>query len=71
MMSWPLTARSTTGIERPACLASPVDVLFWGNLDVGTALIDRHPDTRFIIDHLGTMQPRVLPAPPVDVHHEG
>ncbi len=28
------------------------------------ALIDRHPDTRFIIDHLGILQPRVPPAPP-------
>src|SRR3954469_15116917 len=26
----------------------PVNVLFWGNLDAGAALIDRHPDTRFI-----------------------
>jgi L-fuconolactonase len=42
----------------------PVNILFWGNLDVGTALIDRHPETRFIIDHLGIMQPRVPPAPP-------
>ena len=39
-------------------------MLCWGNLDVGAALIDRHPDTRFIIDHLGIMQPRVPPAPP-------
>ena len=31
----------------------PVNVLFWGNIDAGTALIDRHPDARFIIDHLG------------------
>ena len=31
----------------------PVNMLCWGNLDNGTALIDRHPDTRFIIDHLG------------------
>ena len=31
----------------------PVNMLCWGNLDAGTALIDRHPDTRFIIDHLG------------------
>jgi len=30
----------------------------------GTALIDRHPDARFIIDHLGILQPRVPPAPP-------
>jgi len=36
----------------------PVNMLCWGNIDVGTALIDRHPDTRFIIDHIGIMQPR-------------
>ena len=41
----------------------PVNILCWGNLDAGTALIDRHPGTRFIIDHLGLMQPRVPPAP--------
>jgi predicted TIM-barrel fold metal-dependent hydrolase len=41
-----------------------VNILFWGNLDAGTVLIDRHPNTRFIIDHLGIMQPRVPPAPP-------
>jgi L-fuconolactonase len=41
----------------------PVNVLFWGNIDAGTALIDRHPDTRFIIDHLALMQPRTPPAP--------
>jgi predicted TIM-barrel fold metal-dependent hydrolase len=42
----------------------PVNMLCWGNLDAGRALIDRHPDTRFIIDHLGIMQPRTPPAPP-------
>jgi L-fuconolactonase len=42
----------------------PVNILFWDNLDVGTALIDRHPETRFIIDHLGILQPHVPPAPP-------
>jgi L-fuconolactonase len=35
----------------------PVNILFWGNLDAGVALIDRHPDTRFIIDHLAILQP--------------
>src|ERR1700756_1185900 len=30
----------------------PVNMLCWGNLDAGIALIDRHPDTRFILDHL-------------------
>jgi predicted TIM-barrel fold metal-dependent hydrolase len=42
----------------------PVNMLCWGNLDAGAALIDRHPDTRFIIDHLGIMQPRTPPAAP-------
>jgi predicted TIM-barrel fold metal-dependent hydrolase len=41
----------------------PVNVLFWGNVDAGTALIDRHPDARFIIDHMGIQQPNVPPAP--------
>jgi L-fuconolactonase len=39
----------------------PLNILCWGNLDVGTALIDRHPDTRFIIDHLGIVQPPSRP----------
>jgi L-fuconolactonase len=42
----------------------PVNVLFWGNLDAGTALIDRHPETRFVVDHLALVQPNVPPAPP-------
>src|SRR6478672_2984224 len=42
----------------------PVNILCWGNLDAGTAPIARHPDTQFIIDHLGIKQPRVSPAPP-------
>ena len=56
------------GLDRIARAASrhdfPVNVLFWGNVDAGTALIDRHPETRFIIDHLAILQPRVPPAPP-------
>jgi predicted TIM-barrel fold metal-dependent hydrolase len=42
----------------------PENILFWGNLDAGTALIDRYPDARFVIDHLAIMQPQVPPAPP-------
>ncbi|MBT4043462.1 MAG: amidohydrolase [Rhodospirillaceae bacterium] len=41
----------------------PVNMLCWGNLDAGMAVVDRHPDTRFIIDHLGIRQPRTPPAP--------
>jgi L-fuconolactonase len=56
------------GLERICRAAAqydfPVNILFWGNLDVGTALVDRHPDTRFIIDHLGIVQPHVPPAAP-------
>jgi predicted TIM-barrel fold metal-dependent hydrolase len=42
----------------------PVNMLCWGNLDAGKALIDRHPDTRFILDHLGILQPRTREALP-------
>jgi L-fuconolactonase len=56
------------GLDRIALAAIrhdfPVNILCWDNLDAGTALIDRHPDTRFIIDHLGILQPREPPAPP-------
>jgi predicted TIM-barrel fold metal-dependent hydrolase len=44
--------------------ALPVNLLCWGNLDVGEALIDRHANTRFVLDHLGLVQPRSPPAPP-------
>src|SRR5450759_4080373 len=42
----------------------PVNLSCAGNLDAVPALIDRHPDTRFIIDHLGLMQPRTPDARP-------
>ena len=41
----------------------PLNFLFWGRVDEGTQLIDRHPNTRFIVDHLGILQPRQPPAP--------
>jgi L-fuconolactonase len=41
----------------------PVNILCWGNVDAGMTLIDRNPDTRFIIDHLAIQQPRTPPAP--------
>jgi predicted TIM-barrel fold metal-dependent hydrolase len=56
------------GFDRIAKAAAqhdlPVNVLIWGNVDAGTVLIDRHPNTRFIIDHLAILQPRNPPAPP-------
>ena len=42
----------------------PVNLSCAGNLDAVAALIDRNPDTRFIIDHMGLLQPRTPPAPP-------
>jgi L-fuconolactonase len=56
------------GFDRIAKAAAqygfPVNVLCWGNLDAGTKLFDRHPNTRFILDHLGILQPHEPPAPP-------
>ncbi len=56
------------GLDRIAREAArhglPVNVLFWGRVDDGMALIDRHPATRFIVDHMAILQPRTPPAPP-------
>ena len=41
----------------------PVNLHCWGNLDAAAALIDRHRETRFVIDHLGLVQPAARPAP--------
>ena len=60
-------AADNPGIDRMLRAAASVDLpmnfLCWGNIDVGTAVIDRHPNTRFVLDHLGMMQPRKKPAP--------
>ena len=42
----------------------PVNFQCGGNLDTAMALIDRHPETRFVLDHLGMYQPRTAPATP-------
>jgi L-fuconolactonase len=42
----------------------PVNILFWDNIEAGTAVIDRHPNVRFVIDHLAILQPHTPPAPP-------
>jgi L-fuconolactonase len=56
------------GIDRIARAAAkhdfPVNLLCWANLDAGTSIIDRNPDTRFILDHLGILQPHDPPVPP-------
>src|SRR5262245_913549 len=56
------------GVERILRAAAkhdfPVNLSCAGNLDAVPGLLERYPDTRFIIDHLGLMQPRTPPAPP-------
>lgn len=56
------------GVERILKAAAghdlPVNILCWGNLNAAGVLMDRHPNTRFIIDHLGLLQPKTPPAPP-------
>ena len=42
----------------------PINLLSWGKLDVGAALIDHHPNVQFVLDHLGLLQPHDPPAPP-------
>lgn len=60
-------AADDPGLDRIARAAVrhdfPVNVHCWDNLDVAAAVIARHPDARFIIDHMGILQPRVPPAP--------
>ena len=60
-------AADDPGLDRIARAAVrydfPVNLLCWDNIETGTALVDRHPDTQFIIDHLGILQPRTPPAP--------
>jgi predicted TIM-barrel fold metal-dependent hydrolase len=41
----------------------PVNILCWGNLEAAATMIDRYPETRFIMDHLGILQPHEPPAP--------
>jgi len=50
-------------LKTAAALDLPVNILCWGNLDGGMALIDRHPNTRFAIDHMGIIQPHHPPVP--------
>ena len=44
----------------------PVNIHCWDNLETGIKVVDRHPETRFILDHLGIQQPHtpsVVPQP--------
>ena len=50
-------------LRAAARLDFPLNLHCWGNLDAGMAVIDRHPETRIIVDHIGILQPRVPPAP--------
>ena len=56
-------AASDAGVDRVARAARqhdfPINLSCAGNLDAVAGVIDRHSDTRFIIDHLGIVQPRV------------
>ena len=50
---------------RAAAVSSlPVCVLAWGELDRLEAVVRRHPDTQFVLDHLGLPQPFEPPVPP-------
>jgi len=36
----------------------PINLLCWDKIAAGQALIDAHPNTRWVLDHLGILQPR-------------
>ena len=42
----------------------PVNLQCGNNVDMGAKIIDAHPQTRFVLDHLACYQPRSKPAPP-------
>ena len=56
------------GLARIAAAAGrhdmPVNLHCWENVEEAMALVDRHPGTRFVIDHLGMVQPLARTAPP-------
>ncbi len=58
---------NTAGIDRILRAAArhdlPVNLQCGNHIDLGTKFIDAHPQTRFVIDHLGSYQPRTKPAP--------
>ncbi len=41
----------------------PINLLTWDRIEAGTTLIDANPNTRFVLDHLGILQPREPVAP--------
>ena len=41
----------------------PVNILAWGKLPLVHELIQRHPDTQIVIDHVGLLQPFYPPVP--------
>ena len=43
--------------------ALPVNMLCWGNLDLGTKFVRKFSDTVIVIDHLGLLQPAKPPVP--------
>jgi len=47
----------------------PVNLLCWGMLDAGAAIISRFSDTVIVVDHLGLLQP-MRPPVPADVWAE-
>lgn len=59
---------ATPGIDVVAKEAArqglPVNFQCSGNLDSAMQIIDRHPETRFVLDHLGIRGPRKFPPSP-------
>ena len=50
-------------VRESARFGLPVNLLCWGRLEAGIEVIDRYPETFFILDHMGLLQPHAPPAP--------
>jgi predicted TIM-barrel fold metal-dependent hydrolase len=53
----PLDPGLNLAVAAAAAHDLPMNILVWNELDAARTLIERHPDTLFLIDHLGILQP--------------
>jgi len=53
----PLDPGLNHAVATAAAHGLPVNILVWNELDAARELMARHPNTRFLIDHLGIYQP--------------
>jgi L-fuconolactonase len=61
----PLDPGLDLALSTSARLGLPVNLFAWDHLDEARIIVERHPDTLFVIDHVGLPQPRRPEGPDV------